>query len=229
MAMAKHASAKRTSLLNRRNVVAITDLTVVAMTVLLGLRIGSSHAALSTTTTTTATTTTAKTTRVVMTVPKARALPAIRVSTPRTVSIPALGVSASIVKLGLLANHQVQVPKTTTVVGWYKLGPTPGQVGSSVLLAHVDSTTGPGVFFYLKNLKAGDLVNVTLANGMVTHFRVKGVVEYSKTAFPDQLVYGNHGSRELQLVTCGGAFDRSTGSYESNVVVYTKYVGATPA
>jgi len=224
--MAKHAHAKRTSLLSRRNVVAIAVLTAIATTVLVGLRVSSSPAALSTTTTTT---TTAKTTKVVAAPPKARVLPRIGVSNPRTVSIPALGVSASIVKLGLMANHQVQVPKTTTVVGWYKLGPTPGQIGSSVLLAHVDSTTGPGVFFYLKNLKAGNLVNVTLTNGTVTHFRVMRVVEYSKTAFPDRLVYGNHGSRELQLVTCGGAFDRSTGSYESNVVVFTKYVGDTRA
>jgi len=224
--MAKHATVKRTSLLSRRNVVAIAVLTAAATTVLVGLRISSSPAALSTTTTTT---TTVKTTKVVAAPPKVRVLPRIGVSNPRTVSIPALGVSASIVKLGLMANHQVQVPKTTTVVGWYKLGPTPGQIGSAVLLAHVDSTTGPGVFFYLKNLKAGNLVNVTLANGTVTHFRVQKVVEYSKTAFPDRLVYGNHGSRELHLVTCGGAFDRSTGSYESNVVVFTKYVGATLA
>ena len=226
--MAKHATAKRTPLLSRRSVVAITVLTVVAATVLVGLRISSSPAALAPTTTTT-TTTIVKTTKVVATPTKARVLPRIGVSNPRTVSIPVLGVRASIVKLGLMANHQVQVPKTTTVVGWYKLGPAPGQIGSSVLLAHVDSTTGPGVFFYLKNLKAGNLVNVTLANGTVTHFRVIKVVEYSKTAFPARLVYGNHGSRELHLVTCGGAFDRSTGSYESNVVVFTKYVGATKA
>ncbi|HUY43787.1 MAG TPA: class F sortase [Acidimicrobiales bacterium] len=211
-----------------RNIIAITVLTVVAMMVFVGMRISSSPAALSTTTTTTKTTM-VKTTKAVVAPPMAGVLPLIRVSSPRTVSIPALGVRASIVKLGLTANHQVQVPKTTTVVGWYKLGPAPGQIGSSVLLAHVDSTTGPGVFFYLKNLQAGNLVNVTLANGTVTHFRVEKVVEYSKTAFPDRLVYGNHRSRELQLVTCGGAFDRSTGSYESNVVVFTKYVGATRA
>ena len=128
-----------------------------------------------------------------------------------------------------MANHQVQVPTTTTVVGWYKYGPTPGQLGSSVLLGHVDSYTGPGVFFNLKELKPGDLVNVTLSNGVVTHFRVKIVIQYAKTDFPDQLVYGNHDSRELQLVTCGGVFNHATGSYESNIVVFTKFVGATAA
>jgi hypothetical protein len=52
---------------------------------------------------------------------------------------------------------------------------------------------------------------------------------YSKSEFPDQQVYGSHGSSALQLVTCGGAFDAQTGSYLSNIVVYTSLVSTTPA
>jgi sortase (surface protein transpeptidase) len=125
--------------------------------------------------------------------------------------------------LGIQADGQVQVPTTTRVVGWYRYGVTPGQVGSAVILGHVDSYLGPGVFFDLKMLKAGDPLNLTLADGTHARFIVTEVVQYLKTSFPDKSVYGTHGtSRSLQLVTCGGVFDHATGHYLSNVVVYSR-------
>ena len=105
--------------------------------------------------------------------------------------------------------------------GWFRLGPAPGQVGSAVILGHVDSYLGPGVFFQLRTLAAGDQVDVDLADGVTAQFTVDSVAMYSKPQFPAQRVYGSHGSSALQLVTCGGVFDHQTGSYLSNIVVYT--------
>jgi hypothetical protein len=96
-------------------------------------------------------------------------------------------------------------------------------------LGHVDSYRGVGVFFNLKSLKAGDKIEVFSQDGVTTHFVVSKVVQHSKTAFPDQLVYGAHGTRSLQLVTCGGVFDHATGHYESNIVVFSQLAGVTPA
>lgn len=145
-------------------------------------------------------------------------------SQPVRLTIPAIDVTTSVGTLGLKANHQIMVPTSTTTVGWYVDGPAPGQIGSAVILGHVDSHVGPGVFFQLKTLKAGNAINVVLADGAVTHFVVTKVVEYSKTAFPNRLVYGSNGRQSLQLVTCGGTFDHATGHYESNVVVYSHLV-----
>jgi hypothetical protein len=152
--------------------------------------------------------------------------PRIPKSRPVALSIPSLGVTTSVGVLGLQADGQVQVPTTTRVVGWYRYGVTPGQVGSAVILGHVDSYLGPGVFFNLKSLKAGQYLNLTLADGTRARFVVTEVVQYLKTSFPDRFVYGAHGaSRSLQLVTCGGSFDHATGHYLSNVVVYSHLVG----
>ena len=139
-------------------------------------------------------------------------------SRPIRLTIPALGIQA---------DHQVMVPRTTHTPGWYIDGPAPGQMGSAVILGHVDSYIGPGVFFELKTMKAGDVIEVRLADGEVTHFVVTKVVEYSKTTFPDRLVYGTHHNESLQLVTCGGAFDHATGHYLSNVVVYSHLVSTS--
>ena len=149
----------------------------------------------------------------------------LRRSRPLHLMIPAIGVSAGVGVLGLNKDGTVQVPATTTVTGWYRFGPAPGQRGSAVILGHVDSYKGPGVFFYLRSLRPGDPVIVSLADHVVVHFKVIGVREYSKNDFPAKLVYGMRRYSALQLVTCGGVFDHATGHYDSNIVVYTVMTG----
>jgi len=149
-------------------------------------------------------------------------------SVPVSIRIPAIGVSVSLSQLGLNADKSAQVPTKFAEPGWFKLGPTPGQVGSAVILGHVDDKKGPAVFFKLGTLKAGDTVDVSLANGSVAHFAVKTVETFLKAQFPSQKVYGPHGVRGLQLVTCGGDFDKASGHYLSNIVAFTTLVSTTP-
>jgi LPXTG-site transpeptidase (sortase) family protein len=148
-------------------------------------------------------------------------------SVPIAVRIPAIGLSVWLTQLGQNADGTVEVPTSVKVPGWFSPGPSPGQVGSAVILGHVDSYQGPGVFFQLRTLRPGDQITVNLADGVVATFQVKSVVMYQKTQFPDQQVYGSSGSSELQLVTCGGTFDSQTGHYLSNIVVYSSFVSAT--
>jgi sortase (surface protein transpeptidase) len=145
-------------------------------------------------------------------------------STPVLLSIPAIGLSVPLSQLGLNADGTVQVPTDFQMPGWFEPGPAPGQLGSAVILGHVDSYQGPAVFFQLRTLLTGDAVDVTLADGTVAHFAVYTVVQYQKTGFPTGQVYGAHGYSALQLVTCGGVFDSQTGHYLSNIVVYTALV-----
>ena len=112
--------------------------------------------------------------------------------------------------------------------GWFHLGPTPGQLGSSVLLGHVDSRTGPAVFFHLRQLSPGDEVIVVLADHLRERFTVRSVSTYDKARFPARRVYGATSHRSLNLVTCGGAFDSATGSYVANVVVTTRLTSTEP-
>lgn len=147
-------------------------------------------------------------------------------SQPTSITIPALGVHASFVQLGLNADGTIQVPDDVTHVGWYKLGPSPGQVGPAIVLGHVDSaTTGAGVFYKLGAAKNGDTIEVSLADGRVATFVVYAVREYAKDAFPTTTVYGNTAGSELRLITCGGRFDKSSGHYLSNIVVFARVLG----
>ena len=150
-------------------------------------------------------------------------------SVPVSLRIPAMGVSVSLSQLGLNADNSPQVPVKFQEPGWFKLGPAPGMMGSAVILGHVDDKKGPAVFFKLGSLRAGDKVDVSLANGSVAHFAVNAVETFLKAQFPSQKVYGSQGVKALQLVTCGGVFDKTTGHYLSNIVAFTTLVSTTPA
>ena len=114
-------------------------------------------------------------------------------SIPVELRIPAISLSVSLSTLGLNSDGTVQVPTDIQQPGWYRLGPSPGQIGSAVILGHVDSYQGPAVFFELRSLVAGDGVDVSLADGVTAQFKVTSVATYLKTNFPDQEVYTSHG------------------------------------
>jgi hypothetical protein len=147
----------------------------------------------------------------------------LRRSVPMSVSIPAISLQSSLLRLGDNANGSMQVPDLQTssqFAAWYKYSVTPGQLGASVILGHVDSYGGPAVFFQLGAMRPGDAIDVTLADGVTAVFRVTGVREYLKSAYPASLIYDAHGFAALRLITCGGNFDYSTGHYLSSVVVF---------
>lgn len=148
--------------------------------------------------------------------------PAVR---PTSLRIPALELAVPLSGLGLQDDGTVEVPADPDDAGWFDLGPPPGQPGSAVVLGHVDSRRGPGVFFGLHTLEAGDVVDVGLEDGTTARFAVTSVETYAKDAFPGELVYGGTGASTLNLVTCGGDFDRDARSYLSNVVVSTALIG----
>jgi sortase (surface protein transpeptidase) len=157
----------------------------------------------------------------------AGAAPPLSPSTPVTIEIPAIGVRAPIMLLGLNSDGTVEVPPLANhnLAGWYDGSVTPGQEGSSVVLGHVDNYAGPSVFYDIKDLVAGDEIEVVRANGSVATFTVDGVQAVPKTLFPTAAVYGNVPYPALRLVTCGGSFDPASGHYADNIVVYAHLTG----
>jgi hypothetical protein len=142
---------------------------------------------------------------------------------PVWLSVPALGIrKTSLVDLGLQKNGTLQVPSSTAVAGWFTGSPRPGAVGAAVIAGHVDSRSGPGIFFWLRTLRPGDKVYVGRSDGTMGVFTVFTVRKYAKDQFPTSAVYGSVPDAELRLITCGGVFDRSLGSYLSNVVVFAR-------
>jgi sortase (surface protein transpeptidase) len=139
---------------------------------------------------------------------------------PVRVEIPRIAVASSLEQLGRAPDRTVQVPSDWNVAGWYAGGPRPGDPGSAVILGHVDSKRGPAVFFRLRQLRRGDAITITRADGSSVRFVVERTEQYPKRRFPTDEVYYPTLTPALRLVTCGGQFDYATGHYRSNVIVF---------
>jgi hypothetical protein len=139
---------------------------------------------------------------------------------PTRVQIRAIGVEAPVIALGIEPSGALAAPDDAADAGWWADGPEPGERGPAVIAGHVDSRHGPAVFYRLRELRSGDTVEVARADGSRVAFVVTRVERHPKAAFPTEAVYGDTPGSELRLVTCGGAFDRSTGHYLDNVIAY---------
>jgi sortase (surface protein transpeptidase) len=138
---------------------------------------------------------------------------------PTLISIPAIGVSSTLVRLGLTKDGTLDVPTEAMTAGWYTGSPVPGLVGPSVIAGHVHWSGVPAVFAHLADLKRADRVSVSLSDGTTVIFTVDRVAPYAKTQFPTDLVYGDIAYPGLRLITCGG-YDPVARAYEANVIVF---------
>lgn len=141
---------------------------------------------------------------------------------PQELRIPKLGISTAVEHVGLNAEREMDVPKDADNVAWYQHGPTPGEAGNAVLAGHLDSETGPAVFYKLSALEAGDEVEVLNDNGEYVTFRVTHKADYPVEEFPLVEVFGQAPTSRLNLITCTGSFDKASRNYSHRTVVYTE-------
>ncbi|MDQ2838076.1 MAG: class F sortase [Actinomycetota bacterium] len=148
---------------------------------------------------------------------------------PTVVQIPKIGVSSSLVSLGLAADGTLQVPSDYAKAGWYSQGAYPGDANEppALIVGHVDDYRGPAVFFRLKQLGLGDKVLVTRTDGSTATFVIYKTENYLKTSFPAQSVYASTQRPEIRLITCTGQFDSNARSYLSNFVAYAYLVSGS--
>lgn len=146
---------------------------------------------------------------------------------PERIRIPAIDVDADVDDMGLNADGSIEVPEQFADTGWWTHSPRPGRIGASAILGHVDSTTGPAVFFRLTDLQAGDRIRVDGKDGSTVTFAVRAVEQHPKASFPSERVFGATPEPTLRLITCGGAFDSNAGSHLDNVIVFADRVAST--
>ncbi|QXE36086.1 sortase [Streptomyces sp. GMY02] len=162
----------------------------------------------------------------------------IKVTDPPTapvrLRIPVLGLAVDVLPLGVDDKGSLNPPgfRDAMKVGWYALGPRPGDIGPAVLVGHRDAPANPGsvaarngrdtiknaAFAKLGRLRPGDLVETEQGDGRRLPFRVTSVSTYPTKSFPTKLVYGPVPNSQLRLITCGGVIN-AQGHWDSNVVV----------
>jgi Sortase domain len=108
-------------------------------------------------------------------------------------------------------------PAESDRAGWWRGGASPGEPGPAVVVGHVDSASGPAV-----STGSAACASITLGrkDGAIVRYRVTGAVSVPKDAFPTRAVYWPTSGPTLRLITCDGRFDRSSGHYRDNLVVF---------
>ncbi|WP_434616811.1 class F sortase [Arthrobacter sp. A5] len=157
--------------------------------------------------------------------------PALPASQPVALDIPDITVSSQLLQLGKAADGTAEVPpgEPGSPAGWYKYSPTPGEIGPSVILGHVNSTlSNIGVFYRLHEMTQGQQFSVSRADGTVAVFAMDRSAVFKKDQFPTLEVYGNTKRAEIRLITCGG-YNPATNLYDDNTVVYGHLVSSHPA
>lgn len=136
---------------------------------------------------------------------------------PVRLQIPSIGVDAAVVPVGIEADGAMELPPAAAV-GWYRLGPRPGDPGSAVLAGHVDLNDERGAFFDLRSLEVGAEV-VVVGDGTSRRFVVTAREQVPKEQVDLSRYFTHQGPDRITLITCGGVFDRGVGSYQDNIIV----------
>lgn len=152
-------------------------------------------------------------------------------STPIQLSVPSIGLTAPLLGLGTDGKGLPELPPFSQprTAGWLRDSATPGAAGTAVLVGHVDTRTGPAVFWGLSSVKPGASVEVGRLDGSTALFGVDEVRYFDRAAFPVARIYAPAADAQLRIVTCGGVYDRTRREYSGNVVVFAHLSGVRPA
>lgn len=143
---------------------------------------------------------------------------------PKTLNIPKLGINAKVQSVGLNSDDEMDVPSNNDDVAWFGLGVVPGKKGSAVVAGHLNGRSGePAIFWDLHKLKIGDDIYVVDNDESKKHFQVVSVEKYKTNSAPMEKIFGLNDGVYLNLITCGGEWDRVENTYDERLVVFAEY------
>lgn len=140
---------------------------------------------------------------------------------PVNIKIPAIDVDAAVENVGVLENGEMGVPEDPSKAGWFEPGTQPGKTGNAVIAGHVDSHTGPAVFYDLEKLEPGDEITVTDDEEKERTYVVERMESYPWDESPIEEIFGPTSEKRLNVITCTGEFIRDKGGHQDRLVVYT--------
>ena len=139
---------------------------------------------------------------------------------PVRIVIPSIGVNARVIRLGLNPDETIEVPTNLADAGWFEPGPEPGERGSAVIVGHLESLAGPGVFDRLKELRVGQTISIHLWDGSIIRYVADSMIRVPKSKFPTDRVYAQTKQPTLRLITCAGAMNSASGYHPDNYIVF---------
>jgi LPXTG-site transpeptidase (sortase) family protein len=142
---------------------------------------------------------------------------------PERLIIPSINVNVAIDYVGLTADGSMDIKANPQIVGWYMLGPRPGDKGNAVIAGHYgwEANGAPAIFNTIQNLNKGDELSVIDQKGQTFTFVVREIRTYSAEADASAVFKSKDNSSHLNLVTCNGVWVNDKQSYSDRLVVFT--------
>lgn len=142
---------------------------------------------------------------------------------PRKIDIPSVGISGCIQRVGIDQHKAIAVPTNIHLAGWYTDSVAPGEKGVSIVDGHVLGRYQDAIFKNLADIQAGASISIQFGDYSWKIFEVIAVSSYPVDQVMTQLLVRRDGvSAQLNLITCGGNFDKSSQSYDQRVIVQSK-------
>lgn len=144
-------------------------------------------------------------------------------SQPVRLKIPNINVNATIEQVNLTSSGAVGVPKGIANVGWFNLGPRPGEKGNSIIVGHYGwyKNGTPAVFNNINKLKPGDKIYVQDGKGATITFVVRELKTFDSSEDASGVFSLDDGKAHLNLITCEGIWDKTQKTYSNRLVVFT--------
>jgi sortase (surface protein transpeptidase) len=142
-----------------------------------------------------------------------------------TVSLPTLGVTAPIVRVGVDTNGHMVVPGNARDVAWLDQGPIPGQTNNVVLAGHIAYSHVRGSFGGIQQLRGGDLVTIEM-NGKKWQYRVVWSCLFDRNTESAQKIMGYTNVPSVTMISCGGVWDPGAGTHAKRAAVRAELVGS---
>ena len=143
---------------------------------------------------------------------------------PLQISIPSINVDTAIESVGLTPDGAVDIPKNPINAAWYDVSPLPGDIGNSIIDGHYGwKNNMPAAFDHLKSLKKGDKIYVKNSLGSTTIFVVTKVAVYDENNNDPAVFISTDGKAHLNLITCGGVWNKIKKSYSDRLVVFADF------
>lgn len=141
---------------------------------------------------------------------------------PKRLIIPSINVNVAIDYVGLTADGSMDIKANPEIVGWYMLGPRPGDKGNAVIAGHYgwEANGTPAIFNNIQKLNKGDELSVIDQKGQTFTFVVREIRKYSPEADASAVFKSKDNSSHLNLITCNGVWVNDKQSYSNRLVVF---------
>lgn len=141
---------------------------------------------------------------------------------PRVISIEKINVKSRVLALGVKSNNELKAPVNIYDTGWYLESAKPGEPGAMLLDGHVTGPTQKGIFYDLKKLVAGDVIEIERGDGKKFNYSVVNSKTYDKDKvdMAAALTPVEPGKPGLNLITCAGSFNKQSDQYEDRLIVF---------